>query len=156
MKATLEGHANLARLKVAVSLGILNGRRGATTEDWELAGVVTATSVAVREWMGDRLRVVEAERRRSAIGYHVSREVAAAEAVDDARSLRRAKRVAKYVAKAVDDRGHATKRDIDRGFSGDEKQGLDDIIALALERDWIRPGPADGQYLRGGSQPAAA
>lgn len=44
----LDGHALLARLKVAAALGIADGRYSVTEQDWDLAGVILRKSDVVR------------------------------------------------------------------------------------------------------------
>lgn len=52
----LNGHALLARLKVAAALGLLDQRQEVAEEDWELAGTVMAISDRTREAVLDSLK----------------------------------------------------------------------------------------------------
>ncbi|MFC7382855.1 YfjI family protein [Sphaerisporangium rhizosphaerae] len=134
----LDGHANLSRLKVAAILGALDGRIAVSVEDWALAGMVMATSTAVRRWMQARVKATEAESRKARNIAHVEREVMAEDAKANARVVRMAKRAHKYVGQILDAGEKATYRAVNRKFGGTEKDGVNAAIDHALEMDWIR------------------
>jgi hypothetical protein len=62
----LDGHALLARLKVAAGLAVLDGRTDAITEeDWQLAGLVHAISDRTRQRVIDTLEQAKARTNRA-------------------------------------------------------------------------------------------
>jgi hypothetical protein len=62
----LDGHALLARLKVAAGLAVLDGRTGAISEeDWQLAGLVHAISDRTRQRVSDTLEQAKARTNRA-------------------------------------------------------------------------------------------
>jgi hypothetical protein len=147
----LDTHANLSRLKVAALLGVLDGRLDVNEEDWELAGIVMETSTAVRGWVQQRIGNAARVKVAASTAAYVGRQVAAATAVDDVRTSRKAKRVHQYVVAAIKKRGHATTSDITVGFDGKERDGLGAVIDVAIGLDWVR---RDGKhFVLGESRP---
>jgi len=73
--AALDGHALLARLKVAAALALLDGRAEVAEDDWTLAGTVLDVSDRTRG------RVVETLRRTSADTNHARAEAEGERAV---------------------------------------------------------------------------
>jgi hypothetical protein len=92
---TLDGHAMLAREKVAYALAVLNGHYDLTAEDWELAGMVMAVSDHTRAWMA---ATAETEHARQAKEF-LARKVAAQDEVNEARDQAL---ITKYKAWVVD------------------------------------------------------
>jgi hypothetical protein len=91
----LDGHANLTRVKVAVSLMVLDGRREVSDEDWRLAGVV----MDVSKWTRERCRRAIAEQFRRA---NTARALAVAER-DEVISDRRLDRAKQAILRKLDD-----------------------------------------------------
>lgn len=64
----LDGHALLARLKIAALLALLDGKTGVNEEDWRLSGLVMEESDRVRQSCVDALRdATQARSRASAV-----------------------------------------------------------------------------------------
>ncbi|MGW5687588.1 hypothetical protein [Nonomuraea sp. NPDC003754] len=148
---SLDGHANLSRLKVASILGVLDGRLEVTPEDWALAGTLMRTSSAVRTWIRERVSASEKETRRARNKAHAEREVMADVAKERARVLRMAVRVRRCVVRDAGEGVRTTKRRVNQAFKGPEKEFLDAAIDHALAMDWVR---YDGAvYTLGGSAP---
>lgn len=87
-EAALDGHALLARLKVAAALAILAGRDYVYDDDWRLAGVVMAISDATRAGV-TRFLQGEAARRDEAFGRREGLRAVVAESVADEERTRR-------------------------------------------------------------------
>jgi hypothetical protein len=80
----LDGHALLAQLKTAAALGIAEGRYSVTDEDWELAGVISRKSAAVRSGIAEMLRVKARQINHGRAEAEATRTLIVAEAVTDA------------------------------------------------------------------------
>ena len=147
----LDGHANLARLKVASILGILDGRLSVTPEDWAIAGIVSDTSSAVRRWVQARLKATSETSRRAQDKAHVDREVMAEGAKEKAQILRMAKRARRYVLQLTGAGGKAGLREMNQRFGGSERHLMGEAIDHALSMDWIRKD--DSGFVLGESAP---
>lgn len=88
----LDGHALLARLKVAQLLTVLCGRRRMALEDWHRAGHVMAVSDRVRESAREALRV-QAERSQESRGRMDAIRSGAADELTTERAVRRVAQV---------------------------------------------------------------
>lgn len=147
----LDGHADLARMKLAALLAVLDdGRLDVTNDDWELAGQMMKTSRAVRGWAIEVARAKAASEAQARTAGVVERELTVADSIEHraliggARSIgRRAHKVDKPLA----------KRDIQAAVASKHRQlvSVDDMIALAEESGWITP-VADG-WIAGKSRP---
>ncbi|MFF0862345.1 hypothetical protein ACFYUV_11375 [Nonomuraea sp. NPDC003560] len=147
----LDGHANLARLKVAVILGVLDGRLSVTSDDWAIAATIARTSTAVRRWMQARLAASENETRQARNKAYAEREVQAEDAKVKAQTLRMAKRARTYVLKLTAANKKAGLRELGQSFGGSERHLMSDAIDYALSMDWIRR--EGGGFVLGGSEP---
>lgn len=128
VETALDGHALLARLKVAAALGILAGRLEVTDEDWELAGVVMEVSTATRQVVVDRL----ARRDRAAKRHRAEDDSERAVIVDRARHDHRVMRVADRVKINLTTEWTKTK-DLKRRFNSRDKALLSEALdALRL------------------------
>ena len=76
-------HRELSRLKIAAILAALDGRTDVALDDWRLAGVVTSTSAAVREWMRASIGDVARKAEQAATDRAVRRTVATTQAATD-------------------------------------------------------------------------
>jgi len=133
----LDSHADLLRLKVAALLAILDDRLDVNRDDWSLAGLVMATSRAVRTSVVETARIDARQREDAATAKAIRREVAIVGTVE-ARALTNA-------ARAVGKRAHRSKGDTiprskfttaiasrDRGMVT-----VDDAIAEAERLGWV-------------------
>lgn len=85
----LDSHDDLCRLKVAMLLAVLDGRRDINTDDWELAGLVRANTKAIRAVVvANRDRAVRD--REAAQAQRAARQAAVVGDEQRARSLRNA------------------------------------------------------------------
>ena len=147
----LDSHAYLGRLKVAALLGFLDGGRLAVTEaDWELAGVLVATSGAVRSWAIAYAVEQSARERQAATRTLIEREAAIA---DDA-SSRALASGARSIARRVHKLGGAVVRaEATRAVASKHRAlvGVDEMLDEAERKGWIRV--VEGGWSPGESVP---
>lgn len=150
--AELDSHVDLMRCKLAALLAVIDGRMEVVDEDWQLGGVIWATSCAIRDRMvefGRREARRHADRQAAA---HVERE----ERVHVARMAADAnvERICRWIGRRVHER-HESGRDLEtrsgmrRGLSNDDRRFYDSAFDLAQGRQWVavvdrvvRPGSA--------------
>lgn len=104
----LDAHMPLTKVKVAVLLAQMEGRRHVTVEDWRLAGIVWLTSCRVRDHLvayGVTLRGKDAAARRAAYAGQEAAAEAARHEVRTEVEARRIARVADRVEGLVRDAG---------------------------------------------------
>jgi len=146
----LDAHADLLRLKVAALLGILDGQVAVTAEDWMLAGMVTATSIAVRGYVQAVLSAESRDREQATAERLARRQVAADSAVTENRVVKVADRIRSLVAQQP---GGAGVRAIQRRMSKRQGEVFAEALALATAEGWLieidEPGQgADRRMLR--------
>ncbi|MCZ4519509.1 bifunctional DNA primase/polymerase [Rhodococcus ruber] len=96
----LDGHAILARLKVAAALMVLDGRTDAVNEsDWDLAGMVMTVSDRTRAQVQKDVAFKAAQLNRHRGQTEGERELVKAEVVDTARFKRVAGNLRKHLRK---------------------------------------------------------
>lgn len=121
----LDGHALLARLKVAAALALLDKRMAISDEDWRLAGIVMAVSDATRASVVATLAAQNRETNRARGKAEADRAVLVADAVDKRRVARVAHRVSLVLAKQTDWMRH---RDLHRAIAARDRDALPDAI----------------------------
>jgi hypothetical protein len=149
----LDTHTGLVRLKVAALLAMLDrGRIDINAEDWRLAGIVTDTSTAVREWMRGLLAQVE---RRANVARHENAAerasiVEKAKVAAGGEIVRVARIVARHVRKQHDK--PCTERCVGHAINSRDRHDKSAAVAHAVAQDWIREN--DGIFTPGESSPA--
>lgn len=133
----LDAHADLAKLKLAAALAILDGRHNVNVDDWDLACTIWRTSRAVRTWvieLADANRRQQTEARTAA---EITKTLTIAEETERKAIESGAKSIARKVA-SID--GPATRADIARAPSGRVRKtaGIDDMVAHAIAKGWIQ------------------
>jgi hypothetical protein len=122
----LDGHALLCRLKTAVALAVIDGRRNVTDDDWRLSGTVMAVSDATRNSVVARL-AEQANIRTEAQGRADGVRADAAAQSSDERAARRVS--ARLLGKVVD-AGECSRNDLRKTLPGRDRVHFD----AALER----------------------
>jgi hypothetical protein len=129
----LDSHVPLMRCKLAALLALLDERFKVTWEDWELGGLIWATSCAVRDRLiefgrqeaeQNRLALIE-RRRQEAVAIRLAER-----GVDSA-----TERVAAWICDKVRDRERIAKGKLRK-------------LLAARDRDWFEPGLAHAEALR--------
>ncbi len=122
----LNGHALLARLKLAQALTLLDGRRVMTEDDWRLSGVVMEVS----------------DRTRSSVERHLSEEAdkanlqrARAEGkraavADEAKDEQVIKRISKNIMKCLQDGEEVAASQLRRQLASRNRDRFDEVVAL--------------------------
>ncbi|MET0426686.1 MAG: bifunctional DNA primase/polymerase [Actinoplanes sp.] len=151
----LDAHMPLTKVKVAVLLAQLEGRRHVTVEDWHLAGIVWLTSCRVRDHLvafGRAMRGKESAAKRAA---HAGDEAAAEAARHEVRSeieTAAVERVARWLSMKV-----AAEPDVSaavwrsKRVGGRDRRLFGDALLLAVEWGWIED--KEGILIPGPSQP---
>ena len=147
----LDGHVNLARLKVAGLLAVLDGGRiEVNLDDWSLAGTITRTSREVRTELLELVRIEERKREEASTSKHVRREAAVVDSHVNRAVEHMAASIARHVHKQACE-GGCVKRCVSRSTASAHRQlaTVDDAIEHAVSLRWItsvdehfRPGEA--------------
>lgn len=132
----LDAHRNLAKLKVAALLAVLDGRHDIDPEDWDLAERIMTHSDGVRSWV-----MAEAARKRQAAEEARTRVQIGREAVVEESAIQRALTQgarAAYRAVVRHD-GPTGRREIILAMASRVRQlvTVDDVIAEAERLRWI-------------------
>lgn len=88
----LDGHGDLARLKMAAALGLMDGRADVNAEDWELSGYLMSVSRRTRDEIVETLNVVRQKIKTQSHADEAAKAVAVADRlrkVDVARTEKR-------------------------------------------------------------------
>lgn len=132
----LDAHMPLTKVKVAVLLAQLEGRRHVTVEDWRLAGIVWLTSCRVRDHLvayGQALRGKESAAKRAAYAGQEAAAEAARAQVRDAAEAQRVARIADRIETAVAD-GPLLRADLRRRLNSRDRALFDDALEIAVLR----------------------
>lgn len=126
----LDGHAVLARLKVAAGLMWLGGRTDKVSEeDWELAGIVMAVSNRTRAQIKQAL-IVKASHSNQARGRaEGEREAAKAEAVEGSRL----KRVIDNVRKHLKSKGRMPLNQVKKSVAQRDRELVEEELQRLVE-----------------------
>ena len=149
----LDTHRNLAMLKVAGVLAVLDGRHNVDLEDWRLAGLILAHSDDIRSWV-----IAEDQRRRQAteeakIKATVARE-ALVEGSAEQRALAQAAKAAFRAAQRATD-GVVGRRQVHMAMASRVRQmvTVEDAIAEAERLQWVVSAGPDSWRI-GASKPS--
>ena len=133
-------HATQMRGRVAAHLARWDGRIAVNAEDWHLAGMVMATSAAVRDSAiehGRNEAAAEAqERKRTFVDRTVSAHQAVA-AFEEQEQLKRVSRGAAVLARRVDKENGAVKHSDLRAAAGRYKKQFAGCLSYAIDAGWI-------------------
>lgn len=152
----LDSHVPLMRCKLAALLALLDERFEVTWEDWELGGLIWATSCAVRDRLiefgrqtAERNRLAQLERRREeAVAIHLAQR-----GVDST-----VERVAAWAGDKVREKGPIAKGKLRKLLPSRDRAWFDPGLSHAEALRWVvvdedrvvTPGPA--RLERGGGQ----
>jgi hypothetical protein len=136
----LDGHALLARLKVAAALALLDKRMAIADEDWRLAGVVMGVSDATRASVGATLAAQNRETNRARGKAEGERAVLVADAVDGRKVARVARRLVVILRK---DQGWMRHGILAHRIAYRDRPLVDDAIEAALSAGQIEADLSD-------------
>ncbi len=145
----LDSHGDLGRLKVAGLLALMQGEAAVSTDDWRLAGLVHATSLAVRDHMRRVLHSEQNRKAEAAIEHEARKAARSDEAVEQSRIERLAARVRGHVSTNGTDRcgdGYCTRACITIALGGRDRDLRDEAVSYAVTRQWIDE--RDGRFYR--------
>ena len=141
----LDGHALLARLKVAAAFALLDRRTDINDEDWALSATLMQVSDAcrgaVRGHLASRAKTANAARGEA----EADRAVVVAERVEAAQ----VKRVCRVILRALrrDDKEWVTARDIRLKVAGRDRGALDDALGQLLDVGQVETREEGGKTL---------
>lgn len=126
----LDGHAILARLKVAAALMVLDGRFDAVSEvDWDLAGTVLTVSNRTRAQVQRDVAAKAAQLNHHRGKSEGAREIAKAEVIDGARI----KRVANNLRKHLRKRGTLSKNELRKLIAQRDRDAVEDALTRLVD-----------------------
>lgn len=129
----LDGHALLARLKVAAALAVADGRYDVGDEDWQLAGVVMAKSDRVREHVGAVLAAKAAQVNTARADAEADRAVHVQQRVED-ESI---KRVVGTVQRYLERHGEATHSETRKAVRGNLRELFDEAVDRLVKANQV-------------------
>ena len=135
----LDTHRDLLRLKVMGTLALLEGRQGASEDDWRLAGMVLDNSDDVRQWVRDSVASVVLE-ARAAEGRRAAARQAEVESDQERRAFDSA--VRSVVNRANRDTSVVvSRRELSRAVAGKHRAlvDLEEVIDKAVSTGGITP-----------------
>ena len=140
----LDGHALLARMKLAVGLALIHGMTRVDPVIWGMSGAVMAVSDQTRA----QAVAAVAETRRTG---HRARGVADAESQAAALEAK-VERVAGVIARRVWKVGSQRRKEANRAVASPDRDVLDPALDLAVDRGWLARRD-DGAYVPGERRP---
>lgn len=135
-----DGHALYSRLKVACLLGLMDGRLGASDEDWEIAGMIMArsahTRAAVEATLAQR-RKDDGHGRAEAEAY---KQIHVIERVAEQATNRAAKAIGRHVHRRHRDGSECMRKCYLPAISGRYRKDadLDQAVAMAVDHGWVQ------------------
>lgn len=117
----LDGHVQLARLKVAAALMVLDGRSAVSDEDWELAGLVIEVSNRTRQAVLDQVAARAREDNEARADAAAYREVRKIERIAESAHERAKKRVLSKLQAS----GPCKRLDLRRACRSDVRHAFD-------------------------------
>ncbi len=142
---TLDGHALLARLKVAQGLTVLDGRTVMTDDDWRLSAIVMSVS--------DRTRgAVQRSLARQAEASNVARasfEGQRAAVADDVGHELAVQRCARSIQRHLSARGETPRADVRKALASRDRRFYEDAVrALVAAGQIVVDTSGSGERLR--------
>lgn len=141
----LDGHAMLARLKIAAALAILESRTNITDEDWDLAGTIHAKSLATRAAVTDTITAANVESNRRRAMADAGRAVLVDEHKEDAK----VRRVAALIVRKVRAHSPIPSADLRRALPGRDREVFEIAVDKAVDAGQIEAETFDYQGQSG-------
>ena len=130
----LDEHTDLIRLKIAGLLAGLQGRLDISEEDWQLAGIVVATSRRVRDRLRDHLMAKQREQEQISAEKAARRSVVVTERTENWRVVQVA---GKLAAKVHKDPGKWAPGKLRASLSTVQREWFDDALEHATDSGWV-------------------
>ena len=144
----LDGHALLNRVKVAAAVALMEGRRDITEDDWRLAGRIQAVSDNTREWVG----TVIANQRQTEAEKRAKGRAREAVVIDATVSDARIGRIARVIARAVQQAGELTAGRAEAKVAGRDRDDFEAALHFAVAAGWVaeieRPHGKSGEPVK--------
>lgn len=135
-----DGHALYSRLKVACLLGLLDGRLGASDEDWEIAGLIMARSAHTRAAVEATLAQRRKDEGRGRAEAEAFKQIHVAERVAEQATNRAAKAIGRHLHRHHVDGSECAKNCYVSAVGGRYRKDadLDAAVAMAVDHGWVR------------------
>lgn len=141
----LDGHALLARLKVAQGLAVLDGRATMTEDDWRLSAVVMTTSDHTRGGV-QRYLARQAEASNVARARFEGQRAAVADEVGHDHAVQRCSR---SIQRHLSARGETPRGDVRKALASRDRRYYDDAVtALVAAGQLVVDTSGRGELLR--------
>jgi len=149
-----DGQRTLIREKIAALLGILDGRRSITPDDWTLAGIVSDTSDAERDSMWSAINADQASKDAAWNLRHAARAAAeeSARLTVTTNVARIARGIGRRIAK-LDPNDTISRGQLRKALASDDRQWFEEAASHAEGQGWLTI-EDDGRCRRGDSVPA--
>jgi hypothetical protein len=131
----LDSHVPLMLAKVAALLTILDGRQVVTSEDWNLAKTIWATSRAVRAELVDYGQELEEKKAEARADVHVNKEIRAH--VAKGQVAARVTRIAANIFAKVSDSGVLTQGEARRVLAYRDRRLFSEALDHAAGLGWL-------------------
>jgi len=135
----LDGHALLARMKVAVALALLEQRIEITDDDWRIAGIVMEISDQTRTNVVEEIRRTATEINRQKGAAEGARAVVVAETLEAATE----KRVARWVVRKLTANGPMSGTELRRATESKVRQHLSTVLERLIETGLVKAEDTD-------------
>ncbi|WP_435601285.1 toprim domain-containing protein [Streptomyces sp. C10-9-1] len=141
----LNGHEPVMKMKFAALLAIIDGRFHMTMEDWYLAGMLWATSCAVRDDLVGMAQREAAAARRAAEEAEIELATRKGDALDAA-AMKREARLRKVLDLLAQAGGRMSRTELIRAFHSRYRKELPDVIERGVARGVLRTTEEDGDW----------
>ncbi|MHC3471226.1 hypothetical protein ACYF6T_21365 [Streptomyces sp. 7R007] len=141
----LNGHEPVMKMKFAALLAILDGRFHMTMDDWRLAGMLWATSCAVRDDLVGLAEREAAAARRAAADAEIELATRKDEALDAA-AMKREARLKKVLDHLASAGGRMSRTDLVQRFHSRYRGELPSVIERGVAKGVLRTAEEDGDW----------
>lgn len=138
----LDSHSNLARIKIAALLSLMDSRIDVDPDDWHLAGQIMETSKAVRTWALRSVADDEDKRHRAADKRAINRALATEEAREQAHADR-IERITGVLVRAVEKHGPMSANALRHSLRSTDRAHFAEALAAARDQGLIEEVAAD-------------
>jgi hypothetical protein len=141
----LNGHEPVMRMKFAALLAIIDGRFHMTMDDWHLAGMLWATSCAVRDDLVGLAEREAAAARRAAADAEIELATRKDDALDAA-AMKREARLKKVLDHLASAGGRMSRTDLVQRFHSRYRGELPSVIERGVAKGVLRTVEEDGDW----------
>ncbi|UXY28578.1 hypothetical protein [Streptomyces sp. HUAS TT20] len=141
----LNGHEPVMKMKFAALLAVIDGRFHMTMDDWHLAGMLWATSCAVRDDLVSLAEREAAAARRAAADAEIELATRKDDALDAA-AMKREARLRKVLDHLASTGGRMSRTDLVQRFHSRYRGELPSVIERGVAKGVLRTVEEDGDW----------